>query len=178
MVCLFSHGVVAKLLALGLFAIACLTDWLDGRLARARRQITPFGTLMDPIADKILVLSVFLAFVQLRLIPAWMVVVIIARELSITGLRLLATSDGHVLPALPLGKHKAFSQMLTIVTILGLLILRETTVRWLPDATITVDFWTAVISYLAGLATVGVTLISGAHFLWVYRDLFLHHGTT
>ena len=175
MICLFSPGVAAKVLALGCFAVACATDWLDGRLARARRQATPFGALMDPIADKVLVLSVFLAFVQLGLLPAWMVVLIITRELLITGLRLLAISSGRVLPALSFGKHKTFWQMCTIVTILLLLILRDAAPRWLPGAAADVQFWTAAISYGAGLFTVGMTLLSGAQFLWVHRDL-LRHG--
>lgn len=169
------EGCWAKMLALTLFVLACGTDWLDGRLARRRRQITVFGTLMDPIADKVLVLGAFIAFVQLRLIPAWMVLIIIARELLITGVRLLATSGGRVLPALRLGKHKTFSQMFAILTILALLIVREAAPRWGSTAAAAVAAWSVHASYLVMLVAVCFTLISGIQFLWVHREL-LRHG--
>src|SRR5262245_4025465 len=85
--------------ALLLFVAASLTDYWDGKIARRDKLITNFGILMDPLADKILICSAFIAFIELRLIPAWMVVVIVARELGITGLRLLAASKQVVLAA-------------------------------------------------------------------------------
>src|SRR5271170_1568203 len=78
--------------ALALFSAAGLTDYFDGKIARRDNLITNFGILMDPLADKILVCSAFIAFVGLGWMPAWMVIVIVARELAITGLRLLAAS--------------------------------------------------------------------------------------
>ena len=176
LICIFVTGVWAKTLAFLLFILACFTDWWDGRLARRQQHITAFGTLMDPIADKVLVLSAFLAFVQLRLIPAWMVMVIIARELLITGVRLLATTEGRVLPALRLGKHKTLSQMFAILTILSLLILRETAPRWNASDADAIASWSAHTSYLVMLVAVGFTILSGVQFLWVHRDL-LRHGS-
>ena len=85
---LLSPGIMAKYLALLTFAIASLTDFLDGYLARKRNLENDFGRLMDPIADKILILVAFLAFVEMKVIPGWMVVIVIFRELIITGLNL------------------------------------------------------------------------------------------
>ena len=89
---LLTPGLAAKLIALAVFIVASLTDWLDGMLARRRGELTPLGALLDPIADKVLVLGAFLAFVQLRLVPAWMVLVIMLRELVITRIRLIAAN--------------------------------------------------------------------------------------
>ena len=85
--------------ALVLFVAASITDILDGTIARKRRLITDFGKLMDPLADKMLICSAFIAFIELEWMPAWMVIVIVARELAITGLRLLAASKNIVLAA-------------------------------------------------------------------------------
>ncbi|HXE42106.1 MAG TPA: CDP-diacylglycerol--glycerol-3-phosphate 3-phosphatidyltransferase, partial [Candidatus Baltobacteraceae bacterium] len=101
-------------IALVLFCIASFTDFLDGRIARARGLITNFGILMDPLADKILTCSAFIAFVESShlhpdspvKVGAWMVVIIVGRELAITGLRLLAASKNVVLAAENFGKHK------------------------------------------------------------------------
>src|SRR5246127_4997355 len=104
--------------ALALFSVASLTDYFDGKIARRDKLITNFGILMDPLADKILVCSAFIAFVGLNWIPAWMVVIIVARELAITGLRLLAASKNVVLAAEGYGKHKTISQIVAIIAIL------------------------------------------------------------
>ncbi|MBI2870573.1 MAG: CDP-diacylglycerol--glycerol-3-phosphate 3-phosphatidyltransferase [Candidatus Omnitrophica bacterium] len=122
---LFLPGWLGKVLALVVFIAAALTDLLDGRLARGRGEVTDFGVLMDPIADKVLVLAAFLAFLELKLIAAWMVVLIVARELLVTGLRLLAASKGLVLGAERGGKHKTVSQQVAIITILVVLVLQS-----------------------------------------------------
>ena len=96
---LFTQGLLAKVLALITFLIASITDFYDGYLARKYNLITDLGKLLDPIADKILVLSAFLAFVEMGIIPAWMVVIIILRELVITGVRIFAITDGKILAA-------------------------------------------------------------------------------
>ena len=98
-VLLFIPGLPAKIGALITFLAASLTDLLDGYLAKKNGQITDFGILMDPIADKILILSAFLAFVQMQLVEAWMVVIIIFREAVVTGLRVLALAKGKVIKA-------------------------------------------------------------------------------
>src|SRR5687767_2214260 len=106
--------------ALVLFCLAGITDWVDGEIARRRKLITNFGILMDPLADKILTCSAFIAFVGLHYMAAWMVVIIVARELAITGLRLLAASKNVVLAAEKYGKHKTISQIVCIISILVL----------------------------------------------------------
>src|SRR5687767_14113661 len=106
--------------ALVLFCIASLTDYFDGMIARRDKLITNFGILMDPLADKILVSSAFIAFVGRDLVPAWMVVIVVARELAITGLRLLAASKNLVLAAEGYGKHKTISQIVAIISVLVL----------------------------------------------------------
>src|ERR1700690_235010 len=113
-------------LALILFSLAGATDFLDGQIARRRGLITNFGILMDPLADKIMTCSAFIAFVEsTRLNPsapvkvaAWMVILIVGRELAITGLRLLAASKNIVLAAERFGKHKTISQIITIIALL------------------------------------------------------------
>src|SRR5437870_10578698 len=97
--------------ALALFAVASLTDYFDGMIARRDKLVTNFGILMDPLVDKILICSAFIAFVGLKVIPAWVAVIIVARELAITGLRLLAASKQMVLPAENWGKAKTISQI-------------------------------------------------------------------
>ena len=105
-------------LSLILFGIASLTDYLDGKIARRDNLITDFGKLMDPLADKILTGSAFIAFVGLDLMSAWMVIIIVARELAITGLRLLAASKNIVLAAERFGKHKTISQKTASLSVL------------------------------------------------------------
>jgi len=111
-------GVSKELLGAAIFAIASVTDWLDGYLARRRRQITWFGQVMDPIADKLLTSAAFISLVQLDLAPAWMVVLIIGRELAITGLRSLAHTKGITIVASPLGKGKMVSQVAAVLLLL------------------------------------------------------------
>ncbi|MCK9589719.1 MAG: CDP-diacylglycerol--glycerol-3-phosphate 3-phosphatidyltransferase [Terrimicrobiaceae bacterium] len=111
--------------ALLVFLVAALTDYLDGVIARKRGLITDFGKLMDPLADKILTASAFISFCAIGKFPAWAVIVIISREFLITGLRSLAASKGIVVPAERLGKHKTAWQMITIIYFLLLLSLGE-----------------------------------------------------
>ena len=112
---LFCEGLTAKVLSLSIFILAAFSDFYDGWLAHKNNMVTDFGKLMDPIADKILVLSAFAAFVQMQLIDAWMFVIIIAREIMITSLRLFALNKGKVLAAAKAGKQKTVSQMAVIL---------------------------------------------------------------
>lgn len=104
-----------RLIAFVIFVIASLTDFFDGYLARKYNLITDFGKLMDPLADKILVISALVLFVELRYIPAWMSIIVIAREFLISGIRMLAAAKGEVIPAGKLGKYKTTSQMIVIL---------------------------------------------------------------
>jgi CDP-diacylglycerol--glycerol-3-phosphate 3-phosphatidyltransferase len=138
-------GVAKELIAAAIFAIASITDWLDGYLARRRRQVTWLGQVLDPIADKLLTSAAFISLVQLGLAPAWMVALIIGREFAITGLRSLAYTKGITIPASQLGKIKMASQ----VTAILLLILGWRPMPWLAPigyAALWVVMLTAVIS--------------------------------
>lgn len=105
-------------LAAVVFALASLTDLLDGYLARRWEQITSFGKLLDPIADKLLILSALILLVGFDRIPAWVAIVLIGREVAITGLRAIASSDGIVIPADTTGKYKLFIQVSAIVLLI------------------------------------------------------------
>ena len=176
MTLLFTPGWIAKSAALSCFLLASATDWLDGYLARRWNQTSPLGALLDPIADKVLVLGTFLAFVQLRLIPAWMVLIIILRELLITGVRLFAASRGIVLSAAKEGKHKTVSQMVTIVVIFCVLIAQE----FLGEGSLSAQVRVAMQWTMLGClwVTMVFTVISGASFFWrhhtVLRDAVGH----
>lgn len=120
-----THFPLGKTLALVIFVVASLTDWLDGEMARRRKQETSFGALLDPLADKILTMAAFICFIEqpsyrpgVPLVQAWMVLVIVARDFLVTGLRLVAREQGVVLKAEQLGKHKTASQIVTIIVVL------------------------------------------------------------
>src|SRR5262245_57508464 len=113
-------GVREELVGAAIFALASLTDWLDGYLARRRKQVTAFGQELDPLADKLLTSAAFLALVQLGLVPAWMAAIIIGRDLAVTALRHRAYSRRVPTPSSPLGKIMMVAQVVAIlVLILG-----------------------------------------------------------
>jgi CDP-diacylglycerol--glycerol-3-phosphate 3-phosphatidyltransferase len=111
-------GLPVELVAAGIFGIASLTDWLDGYLARRRKQITTLGQILDPLADKLLISATLISLVQLDLVQSWMVGVIIGREIAVTGLRNLAYSRGLTMPASGLGKLKMASQVTAILLLI------------------------------------------------------------
>ncbi|MDR1605606.1 MAG: CDP-diacylglycerol--glycerol-3-phosphate 3-phosphatidyltransferase [Streptococcaceae bacterium] len=113
------HSHIWQVIAAVLFAIASATDWLDGYLARKWEIVSNFGKFADPLADKMLVMSAFIMLVPLKLAPAWVIAIIICRELAVTGLRLLLVEQGGVVLAAALpGKIKTFTQMLSIIFLL------------------------------------------------------------
>jgi len=116
-VLLLTKGHNMDLWAVGVFLLAAATDLFDGYLARKRGQITTLGILLDPIADKLLVSSALISLVELRLIPAWMVVIIVGREFAVTGLRGIASAEGFALEASELGKTKMVFQVVAITVI-------------------------------------------------------------
>lgn len=159
-----------------IFSIASLTDYFDGKIARERKLITSFGILMDPLADKVLICSAFISFVELEWMPAWMVVIVVARELTITGLRLLAASKNVVMAAERYGKHKTISQ---IVAVIAILIFHAHT-HWGPVGQI-FSFsllregpWVGWFSELAKWVAVILTFYSGSVYLWKNREMFLN----
>jgi CDP-diacylglycerol--glycerol-3-phosphate 3-phosphatidyltransferase len=182
----FSRSPLNDTLALVFFCAAGITDFLDGRIARSRGLITNFGTLMDPLADKILTCSAFIALVERHVltppplvvignfaiqpkIEAWMVVIIVARELAITGLRLLAASKNVVLAAEHYGKHKTISQ---IVAIIALLVL-DASAEWWSWLQGALKWWAPAFAQLALWVTVVLTATSGVLYLWRNRELYL-----
>lgn len=163
-------------IALVLFVGGGISDLLDGLIARRRKLITNFGILMDPLADKIMVCSAFIAFVGLNWIPAWMVVLIVARELAITGLRLLAASRNVVLAAEGYGKHKTISQIVAIIAILVL----HSYGDWGAAGTALFGFriigqapWVETFAEISKWVAVALTALSGWLYLWRNRTIYL-----
>ncbi len=113
-----TYGYIFRIISLIIFVIASLTDFFDGYIARKYNLITDFGKIMDPLADKILVISALVVFVELNYIPAWMSIIVLAREFLISGIRILAAAKGEVIAAGNLGKYKTTSQMIVIIIIL------------------------------------------------------------
>ncbi|MBI5787783.1 MAG: CDP-diacylglycerol--glycerol-3-phosphate 3-phosphatidyltransferase [Candidatus Schekmanbacteria bacterium] len=105
-------------LAALIFSLAALTDWLDGYIARSTDQITDLGKLLDPIADKLLLAAAFISLVDIGRAPAWMVVVIVGRELAITGLRSLIANKGIIIVSSNLGKYKTVSQIIAVLLLI------------------------------------------------------------
>ena len=111
-------GVPKEFVGAAIFALASLTDWLDGYLARRRKQITPLGQVIDPLADKLLTSAALISLVQMDLAQSWMVAVIIGREFAVTTLRSLAYSRGVAMPASPLGKIKMVAQVVAVLALI------------------------------------------------------------
>lgn len=105
-------------LALVIFLFAAVTDLLDGYIARRRRQITTFGKLLDPVADKLLISAAFISLVELDRVPAWMVVLIVGREFAVNGLRSIASAQGFQIAASDLGKTKMVAQVVSVSLLL------------------------------------------------------------
>lgn len=99
---------------LAVFLLASATDWFDGYIARKRNTVTNFGMLLDPLADKLLIASAFISLVELKVVPAWIAVIIIGREIAVTGLRSVLALKGNAMPSSNLGKTKMFLEVLTI----------------------------------------------------------------
>ena len=146
--------------ALVLFCIASATDALDGSIARKRGLVTNFGKIMDPLADKVLVYSALCLFIESDLIKAWMLIIILAREFIVAGMRTVAASEGRVLAAGMSGKIKTVLQMVAVIMYLfGL------SVPAISDKVIlaaNVVFWAALI----------MTIYSGTEYVWKNRDVF------
>lgn len=165
---LLTEGAFAKGCALFIFILAGVTDYWDGEIARRSGQITHFGKLMDPIADKLLTLSAFIAFAFMGLIFWWMAALIVIRDLSITVFRLLMPAEsGDAQSAQSSGKSKTALQIVFIVGVLGYLAVAETT-AWNPD-------WTpaavTIIRVLMGFI-VAFTLWSGVQYFIKSRPVF------
>ena len=159
----------ARTSALIIFLIAGLTDFIDGEIARRYGVITNFGKLMDPLVDKIMMAAAFISLVPLKAVPAWAATTVVARDFLITGLRLMASAKGRILPAESLGKQKTSWQIITVIFFLALLSMPE-----LRYASETSKWWVRA-RYEAGpilvWITVALTIYSGLGFTWRNREL-------
>ena len=159
-------GFFSLLVAFLVFIAASITDFLDGFFARRQALVTDLGKILDPIADKILILGVFAAFLELGAVNAWMIIAIMLREFIITGIRFSGLNKGVVLEAKFLGKHKTVSQIVGIIVIFLTLIVAKkmsgaVLVRFMFDQGIPVLMWYIVC----------ITVFSGLHYLWQNRKL-------
>ena len=164
------QGLLPKVLALIIFTAAALSDLFDGMIAKKRNMITDFGRLMDPIADKILVLAAFAAFLEMQLIESLMFVIIVSREILITSLRLFALNKGKILSAVRAGKHKTVSQMGVIFYILIFIVVKESVKAYSVWNPVWEEFFRNSINIFMYL-TVILTLYSGLSYLWENRKV-------
>tara|TARA_B100000959_G_scaffold164317_1_gene172183 strand:+ start:274 stop:936 length:663 start_codon:yes stop_codon:yes gene_type:complete len=180
------------------FLVGGVTDLIDGIIARKYDLKTDFGALMDPLADKVLMSAGFIVMVGMEvnrgtqfgsynvptafaapgkelLMPAWMVIIIVSRELAITGLRLLAANKQVVLPAENIGKWKTNFQFVAIMSMLILVSYPEWGEGWVQffGWQIAGVPWSILVTAIATWGAVGLTLASGVHYLWTNRDLYL-----
>ncbi|HEY4284656.1 MAG TPA: CDP-diacylglycerol--glycerol-3-phosphate 3-phosphatidyltransferase [Chthoniobacterales bacterium] len=167
----------ARTSALVIFLLAGISDFVDGEVARRYGNVTNFGKLMDPLVDKIMMAAAFISLVALppaagfplRAVPAWAATAVVARDFLITGLRLIASAKGRVLPAERLGKHKTSWQIITVIFFLFLLSILE-----LHYADIHSEWWRHA-WHDAGRVliwiTVGLTIFSGLGYAWKNREL-------
>lgn len=170
---------LGKTLGLLIFILAVVTDVADGIIARSRQSMSAFGKLMDPLADKVLVCAAFVCFVAIdHLVPAWIVVIIISREFLITGLRLLAASNGQVLAAGDWGKQKMIWQTVFIIMTLVVLSLQYDLLPHMlsPERRAGVSLWYEKYflpgARIISMVVATLTLVSGFVYLWRHRDLF------
>jgi CDP-diacylglycerol--glycerol-3-phosphate 3-phosphatidyltransferase len=168
---LSSSWAYARTSALIIFLIAGLTDFIDGEIARRYGSITNFGKLMDPLVDKIMMAAAFISLVPLKAVPAWAATAVVARDFLITGLRLMASAKGRVLPAERLGKQKTSWQVITVIFFLGLLAIAE--LRYANErSTWWFRAWHDAGPVLVWI-TVALTIYSGLSYAWRHRELIV-----
>ena len=158
-----------RTLALIVFLIAGISDFIDGEIARRYGIVTDFGKLMDPLVDKIMVAAAFISLVPLKAVPAWAATAVVARDFLITGLRMMAGAKGTVLPAERLGKQKTSWQVVTVIFFLALMSLHE--LRYASEGSI---WWLRAWNQAGPLlvwVTVALTIYSGLLYAWRHRDL-------
>lgn len=152
-------------IALAVFVAATLTDHFDGKLARRNNQVTTFGKLMDPIADKLLIISAFVCFVQkgVPYISVWVVVIVLAREFIVTGVRMLAMGENNVIAASIWGKAKTVSQFVLVIAV----IVFEAASLHLPQIIAALN----IVICIMTIVSVVLTVLSGWDYVWKNRDL-------
>ena len=171
-------GLQRHILGVTIFLAAAFTDYLDGHIARSRRQVSRLGVLLDPIADKLLISAALISLVENRLAPAWAVCIIIGRELAVTGLRSVAAADGLVIAASRLGKFKMLSQVAAVALLIASSTRGAPPVANFGDAFPAIQFWTVpelgdAVNHLFGAGAVTATdwqvllYTAGRAMLWV-----------
>ncbi|HIN61497.1 MAG TPA: CDP-diacylglycerol--glycerol-3-phosphate 3-phosphatidyltransferase [Candidatus Marinimicrobia bacterium] len=176
--CLFYEAPWSKVSALGIFIFASVTDAFDGHIARKRNLVTKTGEFLDPLADKILVVSAFLSFALLDKIPFWMVVLIVFRDLFVTGLRMLFLNNGISLVTSKISKAKTGAQITAIIFVLSYLSLKTLSFVDASQLIVFIDsfnlIWIIVFS-----ATI-FTVYTGLHYLYINRasiEAFIEHSS-
>ena len=189
-------GVQRHILGVALFLAASFTDYLDGRIARTRGQVSRLGTLLDPIADKLLISAALISLVENRLAPAWAVVIIVGREFAVSGLRSLAAADGVVIAASRVAKFKMLSQVLAVALLIASSASGEPPVANFGRAFPAIQFWSVpelraavahlfaggaftgtdfqVLLYTAGRAMLWVVVLSACYSMFQYFRAFYH----
>lgn len=187
-------GVPRHLLGVSIFLAAAFTDYLDGRIARSRDQVSRLGKLLDPIADKLLISAALISLVENRLAPAWAVVVIVGREFAVSGLRSIAATDGVVIAASRMGKFKMLSQVVAVALLIISSVSGRPPVANFGDAFPAIQFWTVpelgealkhlwgagrttatdwqVLLYAAGRAMLWVVVLSACISMYGYFRVF------
>ena len=164
-----STWVYGRTAALIFFLLAGVTDFFDGEIARRYGSVTHFGELMDPLVDKIMIAAAFISLVPLKAIPAWAATTVVARDFLITGLRLMASARGQILPAERLGKHKTSWQIITVIFFLVLLSARE--LKYAEDEG---GWWSRAWNEGGPLLvwiTIILTVYSGLGYAWRHRGV-------
>ena len=167
---LFGSVTIGSFITLIIFLIASFTDFLDGYLARKNNLVTPFGKFLDPIADKLLVLSALIMLVEQGIIPGWIPIIIAAREFIVSGIRMLAAGDGKVIAASWYGKVKTVSQMIAI----SLAFLSTNT--FMQFTSVEMSTGTLILNILMSLAmivAVLMTILSGVDYFMKSKDIVL-----
>ncbi len=187
-------GVPRHILGVTLFLAAAFTDYLDGKIARQRQQVSRLGQLLDPIADKLLISAALISLVENRLAPAWAVVIIIGRELAVSGLRSMAASEGIIISASRMGKFKMASQVLAVALLILSSVHGAPPVANFGQVFPAIQFWTVpelrealshlfgagatsatdwqVLLYSAGRATLWVVVLSACLSMYQYFHAF------
>jgi CDP-diacylglycerol--glycerol-3-phosphate 3-phosphatidyltransferase len=186
-------GVQRHIIGVSLFLAASFTDYLDGRLARSRRQVSRLGILLDPIADKLLISAALISLVENRLAPAWAVCIIVGREFAVSGLRSLAAADGVLISASRMGKFKMGAQVLAVALLIASSTGGAPPVANFGDAFPAIQFWTVpelrtalshlfsggltgtdlqVLLYTAGRATLWVVVLAACYSMYQYFRAF------
>jgi len=195
-----SFGVPRHIFGVAIFLGAALTDYLDGKIARSRDQVTRLGKLLDPIADKLLISAALISLVENQLAPAWAVVIIIGREFAVTGLRSIAATDGVVISASRMGKFKMLAQVITVALLIVSSVAGKPPVANFGRPFPAIQFWTVpelqrawhhlfssepvtssdwqVLVYTAGRAMLWLVVVSAFWSMYGYFRSFYLSGIT